>query len=197
MKAKSRTTTPDRTHAEQSGGARPSAEPEGEERTLAGAKELEVQRRVEEVVLGLAAVAKEACEAEKEVWLFVDLIGREGERVEDELSAAKAGEKEAADEREKLMQETRDLRAEVQSLRSQCVDLEEQFEDAVQIAEAGRSPSVLYVCQRERARARVCACMCRLPTQVALCLFDKCVRERACITVLIPCVTVLMSLGRV
>jgi hypothetical protein len=128
--------TPGHAHAEQSGGRGPSAKPEGEA--------LEVQRRAEEVVLGLAAVAKEACEAEKEVWLFVDLIGREGERVEDELGASQAREKEAADARDRHMQEAHELRTEVQSLRLQCADLEEQFEDAVQIAEAGRALYMLH-----------------------------------------------------
>jgi len=128
--------TPGHAHAEQSGGRGPSAKPEGEA--------LEVQRRAEEVVLGLAAVAKEACEAEKEVWLFVDLIGREGERVEDELGASQAREKEAAGARDRHMQEAHELRTEVQSLRLQCADLEEQFEDAVQIAEAGRALYMLH-----------------------------------------------------
>lgn len=55
------------------------------ERKIVLERERDVYHRVEEVVAGLAAVMREACEAEKEVWLFVDLLGREGERVEDEL----------------------------------------------------------------------------------------------------------------
>ena len=55
------------------------------ERNMVLERERDVYHRVEEGVAGLAAVMQEACEAEKEVWLFVDLLGREGERVEDEL----------------------------------------------------------------------------------------------------------------
>jgi len=76
-------------------------------------RENAVRQQVEEVVSGLRGVTGAAREAENEVWRFIEFLGQQGERVEQELVQATATAK----------TETAQLREEITSLRVQCAEL--------------------------------------------------------------------------
>ena len=76
-------------------------------------REMEVRQQVEEVVSGLLGATAVAREAENEVWRFIEFLGQQGERVEQELVQATATAK----------TETAQLREEITSLRVQCAEL--------------------------------------------------------------------------
>ena len=97
-------------------------------------REMEVRQQVEEVVSGLLGATAVAREAENEVWRFIEFLGQQGERVEQELVQAK----------EKAKAEAARMGEEMTSLRVQCAELAEQFEDAVQIAEHEASKAREY-----------------------------------------------------